>query len=89
MGETAKVVWNCLEVLWAHEGECMGFSCVLHVGAASHPKWDGLEGGGGTKLPDLCVCASACALVKRRLGNLRFCDDDRETCMPMMMATRD
>ena len=52
-------------------------------------QWDGLKVGGGEKLVDLSVCASACALVIRRLRNPQFCDDANATCMPIAMASRD
>ena len=52
-------------------------------------QWDSVEVRGGEKLADLSVCASACALVMRRLRNPRFCDDDRTACIPIAMASRD
>ena len=51
-------------------------------------QWDGVEVGGGEKLSDLRVCASACALVMRHLRNPLFCDDDSVACMPIAMAPR-
>lgn len=48
-----------------------------------------MEVGGVEKLADLCVCASACPLATCGLRNLRFCNDDRAACMPIMIAPRD
>ena len=44
-------------------------------------QWDGVV--------ELCIYAWACALVKHRLGNPRFCDGDRTACMLIAMAMHD